>query len=76
MYNGPPDPLLGMAPYENVRTTAQVMRVLFLTPLVLVNEIFVQKVIRAASLHQDFFVFPLHHSQSTCCSLQLAKHCK
>lgn len=25
MYNGPPDPLLGMTPYENVRRTAQVM---------------------------------------------------
>lgn len=25
MYNGPPDPLLGMSPYENVRKTAQVM---------------------------------------------------
>lgn len=25
MYNGLPDPLLGMAPYENVRRTAQVM---------------------------------------------------
>jgi hypothetical protein len=24
-YNGPPDPLLGMSPYENVRKTAQVM---------------------------------------------------
>jgi hypothetical protein len=25
MYNGPPDPLLGTSPYENVRKTAQVI---------------------------------------------------
>ncbi|XP_021920669.1 AP-4 complex accessory subunit Tepsin-like isoform X2 [Zootermopsis nevadensis] len=32
MYNGPPDPLLGMAPYENIRTTAQELLDILFSP--------------------------------------------